>query len=336
VNDSALVLAPGKVSVFEGGRISAHAPFPPMLPGDDQLISIGPDSSVCIERCQKRSQGVTGVVELKSDDPSTPDATDGVVLVNRISLSTTYKMKNNGDVPVKKLYVNHTASPAHGGFTITTTEGASKRTVGFTRFEKSLLPEEEIEMVVDEEATYETAIRGVSHVKTFLAERAPALLQAELLSPSLMGALEDLVRRQQLLAVLDSCIQHGSLDPVGWRTTMSLPSDWGALLAACEQVQTLNAQRAETRRSIDTLKSHTSAIVTSQERLRANIKSLEKMPGSDLMARYMRDLDREEDDLIQTRTKLEELNAELNGHSDELEGKWLDLQRIAKALRKGF
>lgn len=60
-NSTGLVLAPGKVSVFEEGRISAHAPFPPMLPGDDQLIPIGPDSTVSILRSVEQKQVVKRV-----------------------------------------------------------------------------------------------------------------------------------------------------------------------------------------------------------------------------------------------------------------------------------
>ena len=104
VNNTPLVLALGKVSVFEGGRISAHAPFPPMLPGDDQLIAMGPDASVYVERTQARGQAVVSVSELKAEDgaagasasastsASASDASmhiEGVVLQTKIDLTTT-------------------------------------------------------------------------------------------------------------------------------------------------------------------------------------------------------------------------------------------------------
>lgn len=44
-NTTGLSLAPGRVSVFEGGIIAGQAPFPPMLPGDDELLTIGPDDT---------------------------------------------------------------------------------------------------------------------------------------------------------------------------------------------------------------------------------------------------------------------------------------------------
>ena len=68
-------------------------------------------------------------------------------------------------------------------------------------------------MEVHEEAYFNTTIRGVSAVKAFLKEQAPALLASELLSPELMNALEDLVRSQQLLGVLRTIIQRGNLEP---------------------------------------------------------------------------------------------------------------------------
>jgi hypothetical protein len=45
-----MVLAPGVVSVLEGGRFVGQSPFTPMLPGDDQLVPYGLDSTVSISR----------------------------------------------------------------------------------------------------------------------------------------------------------------------------------------------------------------------------------------------------------------------------------------------
>ena len=44
-NSSNVVLAPGVVSVVEEGRLVSQCPFTPMLPGDDQLVSYGQDST---------------------------------------------------------------------------------------------------------------------------------------------------------------------------------------------------------------------------------------------------------------------------------------------------
>jgi hypothetical protein len=47
-----------------------------------------------------------------------------------------------------------------------------------------------------------------------------------------------------------------------------------------------------------------------QSRLRENIKSIEKVSSSKLVDRYLADLDKEEDDLIATRKKIDALQKE--------------------------
>merc|ERR1712146_47846 len=110
------------------------------------------------------------------------------------------------------------------------------------------------------------SIRGVSQVKSFLKEQAPALLASDLLSTELMSSLESLVRRQQLLGVLSTVIQRGTLDSSSWRSKMTLPSSWDELLDKCRQLNSIRARKGEVRRMIDDLGSHSSAIYTSQER----------------------------------------------------------------------
>ena len=54
-------------------------------------------------------------------------------------MSTKYNIKNNhGTEAVEHFYVDHTASPCHGGFEITTTENCLKSTAGWSRFEIAL------------------------------------------------------------------------------------------------------------------------------------------------------------------------------------------------------
>ncbi len=46
----ATVLAPGTISVLEGGRFVGQVAFTPMLPGDDQLVPYGLDSTLSVSR----------------------------------------------------------------------------------------------------------------------------------------------------------------------------------------------------------------------------------------------------------------------------------------------
>ncbi|CAF4574847.1 unnamed protein product, partial [Rotaria magnacalcarata] len=55
---------------------------------------------------------------------------------------------------------------------------------------------------------------------------------------------------------------------------------------------------------------HIKSIFENQERIRQNIKSLEKIDKSELMIRYLKDLNTEEDDLQQTRREIKAMQDE--------------------------
>merc|ERR1719181_77633 len=103
-----------------------------MLIGDDALISCGDDSTVSISRTSRRE-------------------------------GTSYKIKSTADVPV--LYIDHTADSSRGGFTITSDEHRVKDVTGFSRFELTLASEEERELVVEEEASYETEVASPAQIE---------------------------------------------------------------------------------------------------------------------------------------------------------------------------
>jgi hypothetical protein len=83
-----------------------------------------------------------------------------------------------------------------------------------------------------------------------------------------------------------------------------------ALLDKVENILLLENKKRETRRVINSYNEHIKKIVDNQGRLRDNIKSLDKMPNVDLIKRYMKDLGTQEDDLFETRGKIETLEAE--------------------------
>merc|ERR1711904_314827 len=61
-NTTETVLTNGTVSILEGGRFMGQADFMPMLPGDDQLVPYGEDTSVSITRSFP-SESQTSIVE---------------------------------------------------------------------------------------------------------------------------------------------------------------------------------------------------------------------------------------------------------------------------------
>jgi methyl-accepting chemotaxis protein len=71
--------------------------------------------------------------------------------------------------------------------------------------------------------------------------------------------------------------------------------------------------------SIRVHENHIEKVFLNQNRLRENIRSLEKMSTSDLVSRYLRDLDQQEDDLNKTRASIDELNATSSRLATELQ-----------------
>ena len=62
-NDTGVVLAPGSIAVFEDGRFVGQTEFAPMLPGDDQIISYGLDSTINIGKTEHQLMPLCTKVE---------------------------------------------------------------------------------------------------------------------------------------------------------------------------------------------------------------------------------------------------------------------------------
>lgn len=85
-----------------------------------------------------------------------------------------------------------------------------------------------------------------------------------------------------------------------------------------EKALTLRTDLEEQNKVIALINENIQKIYQNQNRLRENIKSLEKMPNSDLMKRYLRDMDKEEDDLKAIKIELEGLEKVRNSLEKEL------------------
>ncbi|CAF4998370.1 unnamed protein product, partial [Rotaria magnacalcarata] len=72
----------------------------------------------------------------------------------------------------------------------------------------------------------------------------------------------------------------------------------------------VNIRQLETK--IKSREVNIKSIFENQERIRQNIKSLEKIEKSDLMTRYLKDLNTEEDDLQETRREIKVMQDEYN------------------------
>ena len=60
-NDTPRVLAPGSVSVSDNGRLVSQSAFTPMLPGDEQLVPYGDDSTLSVVRDVAQASSVSAV-----------------------------------------------------------------------------------------------------------------------------------------------------------------------------------------------------------------------------------------------------------------------------------
>jgi len=95
-NDTNLVLANGSISVLEHGRFVGQCSFTPMLPGDDQLIPYGLDSTVSITKTLPGDLQLTTVEKLILSYKSV----DGKHIPNGII--TTYKHQKKTSYTIKK------------------------------------------------------------------------------------------------------------------------------------------------------------------------------------------------------------------------------------------
>ena len=162
-NDSGLVLAPGAVSVLDGGKFVGQSQLAPMLPGDDALVPYGPDSTVSVQRARepaRQSTTVAGAAAVREKGRLV-----GCAVSHREVRATTYRVRNNAGRAAEELLIEHTASTERGGFAVTTTERRVKAAVGFARFRLALAPQAEAELVVCEEATYQTVHRSVEDLR---------------------------------------------------------------------------------------------------------------------------------------------------------------------------
>ena len=124
-------------------------------------------------------------------------------------------------------------------------------------------------------------------------------------------------------------------EPAAWRRAKLLPA---SLLDSLDAVQRLGAQRREARRKAAALEAHVDTVFKNQDRLRSNIKSMEKVTDSKgasnpLTQRYLKDLDKEEDDLIQTRRSLAALGEAEAALAREVGEARLVIMQEVKSLR---
>merc|ERR1712166_599577 len=360
-NSSDLVLAPGSVTVVDGGVFAGQSQFTPMLPGDDCLVPYGQDSTVSVQATNPAALQSTSVVEVTPffqvnvDGKTKTSVFKGATVTKKFVRTTRYVVMNASDTPIKHLYIEHHASSSHGGFAVTTGgDSCIKQVTGFSRYDLQLDPHGEVTLDVEEEAITETRIFSTSTITSFSDDSAEALIESGLLDPTLYIQLcfqRDLSKALGLLqnfsssysstsrteSALAACAKHTELFD-----QLISQLQKGSVEQAKKLFATFTAASEAFERKTKALKTASHTILTNeaaieqtftnQERLRENLKSLESHQTSPLVQRYLADMDKEEDVLIERREQIHQLTTTVVETTASLEELVATVQADAASL----
>ena len=206
--------------------------------------------------------------------------------------------------------------------------------MGFSRFELKLEPQEEIEFIVDEQAQHSKKIFEASGLEIFLDKQVPELIQLKLIDEKTTNLIQKIIThkyvQQVLRHMIDSTITDSQIR--AWTAKRDLiPTSLFDKAMAIVDIQII-LRDLDTK--IKSREAHIKSIFLNQDRIRQNIKSLENINKSDLLIRYLKDLNTEEDDLQETRREIKIMQDKCNQKQRDLEEKQASLQHEAKETQK--
>jgi ubiquitin len=341
------VFANGSINVLEGGRMVAQCQFAPMIPNDDQIIELGEDTTLSVSRSQPseaQKDEVTEVSLVYAGGDSGPKGVSSCALHHRKTVTTRYVIKNNGLRHVPCMYIEHTARVDHGGFEIKSTERCVKQVTGWARYRLDVQPESEVELQVIEEANYTEALRMTDDcISKFLADRAQPLLERKILCEEVIKTLQlrqECLRLGALLTALTRPADISEEQLIHWERrdwsndTNRVQAEVKELLADRRKLRDLEGEKKELARKQGLSKDRVKKIFENQARLRDNIKSMENVRTGSLLDRYMSDMDREENDLIETRQRIEEAEEAIVSKDQEISKLTLKTTMKAKQIQQ--
>mmetsp|Transcript_13597 Transcript_13597/g.24242 ORF Transcript_13597/g.24242 Transcript_13597/m.24242 type:complete len:500 (-) Transcript_13597:2165-3664(-) len=331
-NNSSHVLSNGHVCIHDGGRFVQQAEFTPMLPGDDQLIPYGEDTTVYIARTYPEASNAKSLQRVDILHDTKTRTPCGVTLEVKVVKTTRYAVQNNSqERAVDKLYIDHTAGMAHGGFVITTTDNCIKSVTGWSRFCISLAPQQTLEFCVAEEASFTTTTQSGPEIDALMLkhEAHPAMSQeikTQLKSIRIQQKVDDMLKTiggdYTLLSHMQEWNESGIFN--------SLPKAIPGLLQTRFDLEDKITART---RSKSTKMAHVEIVTQNQERLRENIRSLEKVTNVTLVNRYLNDLNKEEDDLINTKKAIAADDENIYQLTNQRKKVQQDLNSLVKKLQ---
>jgi len=192
-----------------------------------------------------------------------------------------------------------------------------------------------------EEAQYTQTIIGRDELVNFLKRRGPKLIESKIMTEETATILREVVKKSEIVAACHSIESERftQREHLQWKSGCSvavemrglIPED---LLAKTSQILALQESQKETTKQIASLEEHIKKVFTNQSRLRENIKSLEKVSSSELVKRYLTDLNREEDDLIKTRSLIEAQESQKHKIEATLKNLNFEASGMARKLRE--
>jgi DNA repair exonuclease SbcCD ATPase subunit len=170
----------------------------------------------------------------------------------------------------------------------------------------------------------------------FLEKQVPDLIQSKLIDEKTINLIQKIITHkyvnQVLRHIIDSTITDSQIR--SWTSKRDLiPTSLFDKAVAIVDIQVIIR---DIDKQIKSREAHIKSIFENQERIRQNIKSLEKIEKSDLMTRYLKDLNTEEDDLQETRRNIAKLQEQCNQIQRELEEKQASLKHEAKETQKNL
>jgi hypothetical protein len=298
----------------DDGHFVGQSQFTPMIPDDDALVPYGEDSTVMIRRSVTSASYVQSVKE-----KSKHGQLCGCVVENKTVMTTKYHLRNSSSVRhVDAFYIDHSASSQNGGFVITTSDRRTKSVTGFSRFELSLPPAEEVDFTVEEEVVYFSHYTTVNDIKTQLKSRSVG----PVIPVELRTGLERYVTRDNALTAwnrisndhlslskddIESLKVTGFQYLVGHANTLA---NFNHIISKLGESIALKATETATTRQILLTTNSIDTVVKNQERLRDNLDKLTEHGNSALVRRYLDDMNNDEDTLIRARQKVLDLTEE--------------------------
>lgn len=217
---------------------------------------------------------------------------------------------------------------------MTTQKQCIKSVMGFSRFEVRLEPQQEIEFIVDEQAQDSKKIFDGTALEIFVEKQVGELHENKVIDEKTIELIKRIIAHKYVLQVLrqiiDGSISDGDIR--NWTPKRDLIPT--SLFDKAVSIVDTKLLLREAEKRIKSREAHIKSIFENQERIRQNIKSLEKMEKSVLMDRYLKDLNTEEDELQDTRREIKVMQEEYNRKQREVEDKEASIKHEAKEIQK--